>query len=167
MIDLFSSRSNDLLPPRPAVAHILFAALGGFLAMAAIALLANNFHAALMLGSFGASCVLVFGFPEAPFSQPRNVVTGHALSSLIGLACLTWLGPHWWSLALAVAVAIGAMMASRTVHPPAGSNPVIIFLTMPSWDFLLFPTASGACIVVLIALVYNRAIRRNGYPWYW
>ncbi|WP_188421849.1 HPP family protein [Oxalicibacterium solurbis] len=154
-------------PPRSAFRHVLLAALGGFVAIAAIALLASNFHAALMLGSFGASCVLVFGFPDAPFSQPRNVVIGHTLSSFVGLLCLTLFGPHWWAVALAVSLAIAAMMLTRTVHPPAGSNPVIIFLAMPQWDFLLFPTLSGALVLATIGLLYNRVLRGHAYPKYW
>ena len=63
--------------------------LGGFLAIASVALLTDHLAVALVLGSFGASCVLVFGFPDVPFAQPRNVIAGHFLSSLIGLAFLT------------------------------------------------------------------------------
>jgi CBS-domain-containing membrane protein len=59
------------------------------------------------------------------------------------------------------------MMLTRTVHPPAGSNPVIVFLTQPAWDFLLFPTVIGATILVAAALVYNNATRETNYPKYW
>lgn len=159
--------SHSALPPRPAVRHVLLAAIGGFLAIAVIALLTRNMHSTLILGSFGASCVLVFGFPDAPFSQPRNVMVGHVMSSFVGLACLGLFGPQWWALSLAVAIAIALMMITRTVHPPAGSNPVIIFLALPHWDFLLFPTLAGAVILVAVGLVYNRVIRGHAYPKYW
>jgi CBS-domain-containing membrane protein len=59
------------------------------------------------------------------------------------------------------------MMLTRTVHPPAGSNPVIVFLAQPSWDFLYLPTLSGAVIIVLIALIYNNVSRKENYPTYW
>jgi CBS-domain-containing membrane protein len=160
-------RSEAALPARPACKHVLLAAVGGFIAIAAIAWLAGQAHAILMLGSFGASCVLVFGFPDAPFSQPRNVIVGHVMCSLVGLVCVTTLGAHWWSLALAVAIVIALMMITRTVHPPAGSNPVIVFLTLPGWDFVIFPTLIGAAMLVLVALLYNSVIRKNGYPKYW
>jgi CBS-domain-containing membrane protein len=109
----------------------------------------------------------VFGYPDVPFSQPRNVIIGHFLSSLVGLVFLKVFGYQWWSVALALGTAIALMMLTRTVHPPAGSNPVIIFLTHPSWQFLLFPTLVGTIIIVLIALVYNNMTRKTNYPKYW
>jgi CBS-domain-containing membrane protein len=89
------------------------------------------------------------------------------LSSATGLAFLNMLGPHWWTVALAVGTAIALMMLTRTVHPPAGSNPVIVFLSSPSWKFLLFPTLAGTLILVVVALVHNNATRDARYPKYW
>lgn len=155
------------LPPQPAFKVVALAWLGGFLAIAAVAALTDFLSVALVLGSFGASCVLVFGYPDVPFSQPRNVVAGHAISSLVGLVFLVAFGPHWWAVALAVGTAIALMMLTRTVHPPAGSNPVIVFLTQPSWSFLLFPTLVGALVLVAVALIYNNATRDAKYPKYW
>lgn len=155
------------LPPLAPARQIALAWLGGFLAIGSIALSADLLSASLLLGSFGASCVLVFGFPDLPFSQPRNVLLGHVLSSLVGLLCLHLLGLGVWSLAIAVGSAIALMMLTRSVHPPAGSNPVIIFLTQPGWSFLLFPTLSGALILILVALLYNNATRSGRYPKYW
>ena len=155
------------LPPKPSIKEIMLAWLGGFAAIALVAGLAQNLQIMLVLGSFGASCVLLFGFPEAPFSQPRNLIAGHFLSSLVGLIFLTLCGPTWWSVAMAVGTAIALMMATRTVHPPAGSNPVIVFLTQPGWDFLLFPTLIGALLVGLVALIYNNLSRNDRYPKYW
>jgi CBS-domain-containing membrane protein len=147
--------------------QIFLAWLGGFVAIAIIAWLADTLSVVLVLGSFGASCVLVFGYPDVPFSQPRNVIAGHVLSTFVGLAFLTAFGPHWWSLALAVGTAIAVMMITRTVHPPAGSNPVIVFLTKPAWGFLLYPTLFGAVILVVVALIYLNATREAKYPKYW
>jgi CBS-domain-containing membrane protein len=111
--------------------------------------------------------VLVFGYPDVPFSQPRNVIAGHVISSLVGLAFLTAFGPQWWALSLSVGTAIAIMMLTRTVHPPAGSNPVIVFLVQPAWSFLVFPTLVGALVVVIVALVYNNLTRESRYPKYW
>jgi CBS-domain-containing membrane protein len=155
------------VPPRASSKDLARAWLGGVLAIAAVAQLGDLLSIALLLGSFGASCVLIFGFPEAPFSQPRSVLAGHLLSSLIGLIFLHLCGPHWWALALAVGTAIAVMMLTRTVHPPAGSNPVIIFLTLPGWDFLLYPTLLGALVLVAVALIFNNAVRSARYPKYW
>ncbi len=155
------------LPPQPTLKVVALAWLGGFLAIAAVAALTDFLSVALVLGSFGASCVLVFGYPDVPFSQPRNVVAGHVISSLVGLAFLAAFGPHWWAVVLAVGTAIALMMLTRTVHPPAGSNPVIVFLVQPTWGFLMFPTLAGALILVAVALVYNNATRDAKYPKYW
>lgn len=155
------------LPPRPTNKAVALAWLGGFLAISAVAALTDFLSVALVLGSFGASCVLVFGYPDVPFSQPRNVILGHVISSMVGLVFLTLFGPHWWSVAIAVGTAIALMMMTRTVHPPAGSNPVIVFLIQPAWSFLLFPTLAGALVLVAVALVYNNATRDARYPKYW
>jgi CBS-domain-containing membrane protein len=155
------------LPARASSKAIALAWLGGVVAIAVIAASANWLSLVLVLGSFGASCVLIFGYPDAPFSQPRNVILGHFGSSLIGLMFLAAFGAHWWSLALAVGTAIALMMATRTVHPPAGSNPVIVFLTQPGWSFLWYPTLAGALLLVAVALIYNNAIREARYPKYW
>jgi CBS-domain-containing membrane protein len=154
-------------PAHPGVRAVLLGGAGGFLAIGALALLGDSLDRALLLGSFGASCVLLFGYPEAPFAQPMNVLGGHVICTLIGLAALHWIGPQPWVLALAVGLAISAMMATRTVHPPAGSNPVIVFLGHSGWNFFFFPVLSGALILVLIAWVYNNAVRKTPYPQYW
>jgi CBS-domain-containing membrane protein len=161
-------RGGELaIPPRAAVKAIVLAWIGGAIAISAVAGLTTLASTPLVLGSFGATCVLAFGYPDVPFSQPRNIVVGHFLSSLVGLVFLSIFGPHWWAAGLAAGTAIAAMMATRTVHPPAGSNPVIIFLSQPGWDFLLFPTLVGALIVAAITTVYNNATRSTNYPKYW
>lgn len=155
------------IPPRPALKGVVLAWLGGVLAIGLVAYLGKLTDLPLILGSFGASCVLVFGYPDVPFSQPRNVIVGHVISAFVGLACLSVLGPTGWSLALAVGTAIAAMMVTRTVHPPAGSNPVIVFLMRPGWGFLVFPVLTGAVVLVLVALIYNNVSRKEPYPRYW
>lgn len=146
---------------------ILTAAIGGFITIALLSHATLNSGMLLILGSFGASCVLVFGVPASPFSQPRNIIAGHMISSLCGLVAINLFGPTWLSVALACGFAIAIMMSTRTVHPPAGSNPVIVFLSQPGWDFLLFPTLLGALAITAIALVYNNITNKNRYPRYW
>ena len=154
-------------PAYPGLRAIVLGGLGGVLAIGGLALLGGHLDRTLLLGSFGASCVLLFGYPEAAFAQPMNVVGGHVICTLIGLAALHWVGPQPWVLALAVGLSISAMMASRTVHPPAGSNPVIVFLGHSGWNLFLFPVLTGALLLVLIAWVYNNAVRKAPYPVYW
>ncbi|MBP6861188.1 MAG: HPP family protein [Neisseriaceae bacterium] len=146
--------------PRLPWADVAWAGGGVFVGLSAVALLAAFSGQPWLLGSFGASCVLLFGFPNGPFSQPRNVIGGHFLCSLVGLLCLWLLGPSWWSLALAGAAAAMLMLFSQTTHPPAGSNPVIIFLSDPGWLFLLLPTLLGAVLLVVLATGYARLRQR-------
>lgn len=115
----------------------------------------------LVLGSFGASCALIFAYPDGPFSRPRNVIGGHVLCSLVGLVSLHALGAGNWGMAFAAATGVAAMMLTDTMHPPAASNTVIIFLMQPDWAFLLFPTATGAVILVLAGIIYRHAMQRN------
>ncbi len=158
---------GDPIPARAPARVIALAGLGAVAAIGLVASLTEVTRLPLVLGSFGATCVLVFGFPDVPFSQPRNIVVGHVLSSLIGLICLSLFGPHAWAVALAVGLAVVVMMATRTVHPPAGSNPVIVFLAAPDWSFLLVPTLAGAVLVAAVALVWNNATRPGNWPKYW
>ncbi|MHB1529287.1 MAG: HPP family protein [Acidiferrobacteraceae bacterium] len=154
-------------PARTPPAQIVLAWLGGFLAIAAVAYLADAARTPLLLGSFGASSVLLFGFPESPFSQPRSVIGGHFLSSLTGLVAITLFGSTWWSTGLALATAISIMQITRTVHPPAGSNPVIIMLAHAGWPFLLRPTLFGVLILQATALLYHSFVKGRHYPMYW
>lgn len=161
-------RGGELaVPPMPTARAVLLAGLGGVVAISLLAGLSAWLSTPLVLGSFGATCVLVFAYPDVPFSQPRNIICGHVLSSLIGLAFLTVFGPHWWAAGLAAGTAIVAMMLTRTVHPPAGSNPVIVFLAQPGWGFLLYPTLLGAVLITLLAACYHNATREANYPKYW
>lgn len=155
------------LPPRLASRRIALAGFGAALAIGIVALIAVKSHQPLLLGSLGASCVFLFGLPEAPFSQPRNVIAGHVICSFIGLLFLKLFGPSPWALGFALGTAVVAMFATRTVHAPAGSNPVIVFLSGPDWGFLFAPTLLGAVGVVLVALVFNNAAHPGRYPLYW
>jgi len=145
----------------------LFASLGGFIAIGFISFLANYSNYPLIMGSFGASCVLIFGYPDSPFSQPKNVIAGHLFSTFIGLACLHFIGPQWWSMALALAVSLGVMIVSNTVHPPAGSNPIIVFLTNANWSFIFLPSTLGSITLVIVAFIFINLSSKKLYPKSW
>ena len=159
--------STPAPPPRPPLRAVLLALGGCTVAVTLVGWLADSLSMVLLVGSFGATCCLVFSFPEGPFSQPRAIVGGHLFSVLVGLAALYWLGPAPWVLGLAVGVATAGMMALRIMHPPAASNPVIVFLGKTAWSFALFPVLGGAVLIVLVALAWNRGVRRTPYPSYW
>lgn len=149
------------VPGRLPLARIALAGGGSFVALATLGALASTSNAAWVLGSFGASCVLLFGFPDGPFSSPRCAIGGHLLSSAVGLAFLHAFGPGWIALGAAGACAMMGMMLTRTVHPPAGSNPVIVFLTQPGWDFLLMPTLAGVLVLVALSRLWHQALERR------
>ncbi len=163
---LSTLRPNGKPPTVPTIKIIVICWIGAFLAIATAALAALETHEMLVLGSFGATCVLLFGFPDSPFSQPRHVIGGHLITSATGLVFLMLFGSTWWSMGLATATAISLMQVTRTVHPPAGSNPVIVMLSQPSWWFLLFPTLIGILIIQAVGLVWHKLNRRT-YPTYW
>lgn len=152
--------------PRYTLRTGAIACAGVFAVIGVLAFSSFNLGAMLLLGSFGSSAVMVFTFPDIHFSQPRSVIGGHVICTAVGLAALALLGPTWWALASAAALSLALMMLTRTVHPPAGSNPLIVFLAAPQWGFLLFPTLFGAIVMVLVALIYHRVSKRT-YPAYW
>lgn len=158
---------GQTLPQSTPLKEILFSGFGGFIAIALIGYLTKSLDNLLVMGSFGASCVLLFGFAHSPFSQPRNVFFGHIFSTLIGLLCLHFLGNEWWSMALALALALCVMITTRTVHPPAGSNPLIVFLLDANFEYLVFPTITGSVILIVVALIYNNLHPKRAYPQYW
>lgn len=158
---------GEKLPPPLPLPTIFFAWLGTLLAIGIVAALTSLLTVALIFAPLGASSMIVFGFPDGIFAQPRNVIGGHVGSSLIGLLVFRLMGEHWWSVAFAVSTAIAFMMLLGIVHPPAASNPVLIYLSHPSWQFLLFPTLTGALLLIGVALVYHNATRAARYPKYW
>lgn len=158
---------GGVLPPKTSIKDVMFAFVGGLISISIIGYLTSSYDNLLVMGSFGASCVLLFGFPRSPFSQPRNVILGHLFSTMIGLIFLHFFGTEWWSMALALATAISVMILTRTVHPPAGSNPLIVFLLGASWEYIVFPSLIGSVILVLVALFYNNLHSKRVYPEYW
>jgi CBS-domain-containing membrane protein len=132
-----------------------FEGAGAGLCVGAVAALAQLTHAPMMLGSLGATSMLLFALPGSPMARPRSVIGGHLLSSAIGLAGLHLLGPSWWSLGLAVALAITLMLATRTTHLPAASNVLIVYSVQPGLSFLLAPTLVGALTVLALSFVWK------------
>jgi len=145
--------------PGPSLRQVSVAFFGSFIAISILALATSTTQLPLVLGSFGASCCIVFGYPDTPFARPRNVIGGHFIATLTGLLFLYLFGAHWWSLGLALATSIALMLMTRTAHPPAASNPVIVMLSAPAWSFLYAPTLIGACTLVLVGAPYNNLVK--------
>jgi CBS-domain-containing membrane protein len=155
-------------PPRSSLAAILATALAAAGVVGGLTYLSSAYGVLLLLGSFAASCLIVFAYPDSPFAQPRNVILGHLIGSACGLAAAHLPAGGWWAPAIAVGAAIALMKLTRTVHPPACSNPLIVFaLGQAGWGFLLFPTLAGAAAIVAVALVYHNLRREARWPKYW
>lgn len=155
-------------PPRSPWSAILATALAAALVVGGLTYASHKLEILLMLGSFAASTLIVFAYPDSPFAQPRNVVLGHLLGSACGLVVAHALPGCWWAAPVAVGLAIGLMKAARAVHPPACSNPLIVCALHPApWTFLLFPTLAGAATIVLVALFYHNLRRAAPWPKYW
>lgn len=139
---------------------------GAFLAVFAALLLGQWSEIALLMAPFGASCVLAFAVPDSPLAQPRSIVGGHLLSTAIGLALLHTAGFHAWTAALALGLSIMAMQWTRTLHPPAGADPLLVMTAGSAWSFLWSPVLLGSLLIVAVAWGYHRACRRT-YPQRW
>ncbi len=129
----------------------LLAGFGAFLAIGLLALLdATLTEVALLMAPFGATAVLVFGVPESPLAQPKNVIFGHLITAFIGVFFTQIIGVSPLSLAMATGLAVSVMLLTKTTHPPAGANPLLIMLTGQSWGFLFTPVLVGAVVLVLV-----------------
>ena len=121
-----------------------------------------------LAGSFGSSMVLLFGYPESPFAQPKNVFFGHFVTSLVGVLILYFLPvDQFLQIAIAVGLGIFLMILLGVTHPPAGGNPIVIILGSVSFDFLLNPIILGSIIIIVYAIILNRYILKKSYPSSW
>ena len=118
-----------------------------------------------LLASFGSSMVLLYGYPESPFAQPKNVFFGHVTTTLVGLFFLYLIPlPIFLTIPLAVGLGVGLMILFNVTHPPAGGNPIIVIIGSVSLDYLLSPVITGSVIIIVFAIVINRFILKKIYP---
>lgn len=166
-------------PPRVPFKHILWSGLGSFLGIFLIGLMGyyqfSGIHNVFLIGSFGASAVLVYGAPLAPLSQPRNLIGGHVVSALVGVTVYLFLGSSpVLASAIAVSVSIMVMHLTRTLHPPGGATALIAVIGGEKvhalgYVYVVAPVLIGAFILLMIALKINNLstnVNRH-YPVYW
>jgi len=118
-----------------------------------------------LIASFGSSMVLLYGYPESPFAQPKNVFFGHLLTALVGMIFLYLVPlPIYIILPLAVGFGVGLMILLNVTHPPAGGNPIIVIMGSVSPDYLFNPVISGSIIILGFGIIVNRFILKKPYP---
>lgn len=140
----------------------IFAGFGATVAIGILSLLDSTLKETIMLmAPFGATAVLVFGLPDSPLAQPKNVILGHLVTAIIGVAFVQLIGVTPITLAIATGLGVSAMLITKTTHPPAGANPLLIMLSGQSWGFLVTPVLLGAIIIVLM----GKAMQKGHKVW--
>jgi len=135
--------------------------------------LAGTNYGLWLATSFGSSVVVVFGYPDNEFSQPKNVLFGHLLCTLVGIIFVMLFkisqdrSIFFLVLGVAVGIAVMLMMAFKITHPPAGANTIVVMLTQDSFQFLVFPIMVGAITIIIGGVIYSRFILKKNYPLKW
>lgn len=158
--------------------EVVWSWLGAFMGIALVGWLSSSsalsMHDQLFLiGSFGATAVLLYGAPAVPFAQPRSVVGGHFVSAVVGVTvALIMPEPLWLAAAIAVATAVLFMQLTRTTHPPGGATALIAVIgseqvhSLGYW-YVLNPVMAGILIMLAVALLMNNLLPTRRYPNYW
>lgn len=164
-------------PPRVSLSEIAWSWIGAFLGIAAVAVanfrLLQGTDLVMIIGSFGASAVLLYGAIKSPLAQPRNLMGGHFFSAIIGVFCYKALGSEMWlASSVAVATAIAFMHATKTLHPPGGATALIAVIGSEKihalgYLYSVVPAALGAALMLGVALLVNNIPRTRRYPEFW
>jgi CBS-domain-containing membrane protein len=163
--------------PRVSLSEIIWSWVGSFFGIAAVALINYNIlertDLVMVIGSFGASAVLIYGAPKSQLAQPRNLIGGHIISAVIGVVAYQLLHTHMWlAAAMAVATAIAAMHATKTLHPPGGATALIAVIGSTKihalgYLYAIIPAGVGATTMLVVALVVNNISKSRNYPESW
>ena len=118
-----------------------------------------------LIASFGSSMVLLYGYPESPFAQPKNIFFGHFLTAFIGIIVLKFVPlPIYITIPIATGLGVCFMILFNVTHPPAGGNPIIVIIGSVSFEYLISPIILGSIIVLVFGVVLNRFVLKKKYP---
>ena len=121
-----------------------------------------------LIASFGSTMVLLYGYPESPFAQPKNIFFGHLITAVAGITVLNFIPlPIYITIPIAVGLGIGLMIFLDVTHPPAGGNPIIVIIGSVSYDYLLSPIILGSIIVLVFGILVNKFVLKKKYPQKW
>jgi CBS-domain-containing membrane protein len=164
-------------PPRVSIAEMIWSWVGAFFGIAVVAYLHYDIlpetDMVMIIGSFGASAVLIYGAIRSPLAQPRNLIGGHLISAIIGVTAYKLLGSQMWlASSVAVATAIFVMHATKTLHPPGGATALIAVIGGEKihglgYLYVIMPAGSGALTMLIVALLINNISKNRRYPEYW
>ena len=164
-------------PPPVSPLEIFWSWLGAMAGIAPVAYINYNLLAGtdlvMIIGSFGASAVLIYGAIKSPLAQPRNLIGGHVISAIIGVTCFKLFHANMWLAgSLAVATAIAAMHATKTLHPPGGATALIAVIGSQKihnlgYFYAIVPVGIGALIMLVVALIINNIPKNRRYPEFW
>ena len=164
-------------PPRVSWHEIFWSWIGSFLGISLVAVCHFNFleesDLVMIIGSFGASAVLIYGAIRSPLAQPRNLIGGHIISAVIGVASFQLFEQvPWLAAAFAVATAIAVMHMTKTLHPPGGATALIAVIGSDKihnlgYLYALIPAGLGALLMLIVALAVNNLTKKRTYPEYW
>ncbi len=146
---------------RAQILAVLAGAAGGAIAIASMEAFSASTAFPLMTIPFATSIVTVLGSPKAEPAQPRALIGGHLVSTLVGLLMVKLCGPAPWAAALAVGLAMVAMHLTGTFHPPAGIDPLVVVVNDMSWSFLVAPVGIGALLLALFAFAWHNLLARG------
>lgn len=151
-----------------------FTFLGAFFGIGIIGFISSKYFVLndnlFLIGSFGASSVLIYGSINSPLAQPRNLIGGHIVSAIIGVTVHKLIPNEiWLSSALAVALSIVFMQITKTLHPPGGATALIANIgsekiTALGYIYVLSPVLTGVLILFLVALIFNNITPNRRYP---
>ncbi|QKF82138.1 HPP family protein [Halarcobacter ebronensis] len=154
--------------------NIIWSWIGSFIGIMSIAIfhrgVLGDEDLSLVIGSFGASAVLVYGAIHSPLAQPRNLIGGHLLSALVGvISYKLFFGNLLLCSAFAVATSILVMQLTLTLHPPGGATALIAVLGSEhihnlGFIYVLYPVFTGSLILLVIALIVNNIPKHRAYP---
>jgi CBS-domain-containing membrane protein len=153
-------------PPR-SLKYAVWGLISGTLSILAIVAVTGIAGFPLLIGSFGASAVLLFGANESPLAQPRNLIGGHLMSAIAAVLITALCGSGPFAIALGVGAAIFLMDITRTTHPPGGATALIGIQGAAGCNFVLIPVLAGALILLVVALFTNNVVHHRQYPKHW
>lgn len=148
--------------------------IGSFFGIASIGYIQSKYLQPLenvfLIGSFGATSVLIYGAIQSPLSQPRNLIGGHLISALVGVTVYKLIPePIWINAPLAVSLSIVVMQFTKTLHPPGGATALIAVIGTENikslgYLYVLSPVLTGVTILFLVALIFNNITDQRKYP---